>query len=117
MQINLPLAPDRVQRERNEHEMRKAYGQVFEDCLGLVISKSLDYGDPDPAKTSYMPFGDASYATMLHTKTQRLVHLVQKAQKGEAPNHEGLDDTIRDLINYAFFFAVARGIGKGETTP
>jgi hypothetical protein len=92
--------------------VRAAYLRVFEECLGLSIAKSRDYGDSDPTKKSYMPFGDASYMTMLHTKTQRLVSLIQNAQRGDKPNFEGIDDSLKDLINYAFFYAVYRGIGQ-----
>lgn len=96
-----------------ESTVRSAYLGVFEECLGLAIRKSQDYGDPNPAKMTYFPFGDPSYVHMLYTKCQRLVSLTRQAMLHDKdPNFESLDDTLKDLINYAFFFAVYRGIGQ-----
>lgn len=92
-------------------EQRLAYLRVFEACVSLVLQKSQDYGTPDPARKDYFPFGDASYVHMLHTKTKRLVSLTKRVQEGKAVNFEGVDDTLKDLINYAMFYAVYRGIG------
>ena len=86
-------------------------GALAEAAL-LCIRKSQDYNqgaeDMDPHKidrSSYFPFGDVSYAQMLHTKSQRFNSLVLKEMAGNEANFEGLRDTALDIINYAGFFA------------
>jgi len=85
-------------------------GAVAEAVL-LCVKKSADYNQGmghldvhNVDRTSYFPFGEVSYAQMLHTKAQRFNSLVQKHLSGEAPNFEGLRDTALDIINYAGFY-------------
>jgi len=89
-------------------------GAVAEAVL-LVIKKSADYNQGmghldlhNVDRSSYFPFGDVSYAQMLHTKAQRFNSLVKKAMEGGEPNFEGLRDTALDIVNYAGFFAGAQ---------
>lgn len=78
----------------------------------LSIKKSEDYNqsmgssiDPHTVdRTVYFPLGAASYAQMIHTKSQRFLSLVQLEANGKEPNFEGLKDTALDIINYAGFF-------------
>ena len=93
-------------------------GAVAEAVL-LCIAKSADYnqgmGLEDPHtvnRESYFPFKEASYAQMLHTKSQRFNSLVLKAFNNGAPNFEGLRDTALDIINYAGFFLADRRLKK-----
>ncbi len=85
----------------------------------LCVLKSADYnqgmGHLDMHtvdRSSYFPFGAASYAQMLHTKSQRFNSLVLKQLSGGQPNFEGLRDTALDMINYAGFFVAAHEDGK-----
>lgn len=75
-------------------------------CAALIKLKSMDYGDPDHAKRSYFPYGDASYMHMILTKFQRLKNLADKKIRGETVNNqfEPYTDTLRDLINYCAFY-------------
>jgi len=93
-------------------ETLAVYAAIFDETVKLSIAKSGDYGDPSPAKESYFPFGEASYAHMLATKTLRIVNLVKKAQRGEGANFEGLDDSLADLLNYTLFFMAYRRLRK-----
>lgn len=86
-------------------------GALAEAAL-LCVRKSQDYNqgaeDMDPHKidrSSYFPFGDVSYAQMIHTKALRFNSLVLKELSGQDANFEGLRDTALDIINYAGFFA------------
>lgn len=82
----------------------------------LVLKKSADYNQSGMAAQTdeaaaqanrdvYFPFGNYSYAQMIHTKAQRLNSLVMKESAGLPPNHEGIRDTLLDIINYASFWA------------
>ncbi len=93
----------------------KAKGGTFAavaDAQLLVLKKSNDYNrseldvaDQHSARDVYFPFGHASYAQMLHVKSQRINSLVDAELKGRPTNFEGLRDTALDLINYASFLA------------
>ena len=93
----------------------------------IVLKKSEDYnrvdrraadrgGDAEAqARDAYFPFGDASYAQMIHTKSQRVNSLVDAGLKGRPTNFEGLLDSLYDLLNYASFMAerIQRDLSKG----
>jgi hypothetical protein len=85
-------------------------GALAEAAL-LCARKSQDYnrgaaneGDIHSVdRDLYFPLGLASFAQMLHTKSQRLLSL---AQNPDAPvAFESARDTCLDLINYAGFCA------------
>ena len=75
--------------------------RALADAGMLCIKKAEDY-NTGFERDQYFPLGLASYATILHMKTQRLLSLCQK--QGE-PNFESVRDTALDLINYASFLA------------
>lgn len=78
------------------------------EAFQLVLRKNQDY-NAKVDRSSYFPMGLASYAQMIHVKSQRLVSL---AASGGAPNFESVRDTALDLINYATFLAEA--VDSGE---
>jgi len=95
-----------------ELQSRGGHPGALAEAALLCIRKSQDYnqtsGTTDPHmidRSSYFPFGTASYAQMIHTKAQRFNSLALKEMRGQDANFEGLRDTALDLINYAGFFA------------
>jgi len=83
---------------------RKTFLELIEPNLELMTKKHEDYGSNQGGNTpleDYFPFDDKSYVQMLHVKTLRLVSLVAG---GRQPNNEKVEDTVRDLINYAVFY-------------
>ena len=93
-----------------ELSRRGGHPGALADAAILCIKKSQDYNhgrgsDPHTIdRTSYFPFGAASYAQMLHTKAERFTSITKKTMDGGASNFEGLHDTAFDIINYAGFF-------------
>lgn len=89
--------------------------EAIADAGRLVLKKSEDYnksqitgdaaGDDASLRDVYFPLGHASYAQMIHVKSQRILALVDAELKGRPVNFEGLRDTALDLINYASFLA------------
>lgn len=79
----------------------------------LVLKKSEDYnrsaldkdGSDSAARDVYFPFGNVSYAQMIHVKALRINSLVDAELKGWPVNFEGLKDTALDIINYGSFLA------------
>lgn len=95
-------------------------GAVAEAVL-LCAAKSADYNHGmghenihSVDRSAYFPFGEVSYAQMLHTKMQRFTSIVRKGLSGGEPNFEGLRDTALDIINYAGFY-VASEYGRAES--
>ena len=69
--------------------------------------KAQDYQNPNSSvvQADYYPRGVQSILDVLHTKYLRAVSLVEAAESGYEPNHESLEDTFKDMINYAAFAA------------
>jgi hypothetical protein len=80
---------------------RARYLQLIEPAMAIVVKKHEDYGNKLLGLGSYFPHGALSYHQMLHVKTMRLGSL---AQQGTNPNFESMEDTLKDLINYAVFW-------------
>ena len=59
-----------------------------------------DYGS---IKESF-PFGDLSFAQMVHIKAKRLVNLADQSRMGIEPNCESIEDSLLDIINYASYW-------------
>lgn len=77
---------------------------AFAAAQNVLNKKSDDYGAQDNSKRQYFPFDDESYATMMHTKMERIMNLIHKKRTGRPTNFESLKDSVGDLINYAAFY-------------
>jgi len=78
---------------------------ILQECLALRQKKAKDYMAGNKSMADYYPFGSKSYLTMINTKMQRLLALEAAIDSGQAPNFEGMDDTVIDMINYCSFYA------------
>lgn len=102
----------------SELSSRGGHPGALADAALLCLKKSEDYNgteeSQDPHKVDrspYFPFGDVSYAQMLHTKAQRFNSLIINGMRGKSVNFEGLVDTALDIINYAGFFIASKKKG------
>jgi hypothetical protein len=77
---------------------------AFAAAQSVLNAKSDDYGASDNSKRKYFPFDDESYATMMHTKMERIMNLIRKKRDGRQTNFESLKDSVGDIINYAAFY-------------
>lgn len=74
---------------------------VFIEVAKLRATKAQDYRNSETASLAdYFPFGLHSHVQMIWTKALRLLNLVSTQR---TPNHEGIRDTLKDLINYSCF--------------
>jgi len=69
---------------------------IYEELQELLFSKHKDYG---PKNISHSPGGPLNgLRVRLHDKLARLNNLVDT---NAAPEHESLEDTFKDMANYA----------------
>lgn len=91
--------------------------KVLQECIDLQIKKSADYQNPNSNIKQAMHYrrGVSSIHDMIAQKLLRAQSLIEPMENGEArePNFESLEDTYKDLINYASF-AVSYIRGKME---
>lgn len=98
---------------------RKESVLVLDECINLQLKKSNDYQNPNSAikQADYYPNGCQSIFDAMHAKTLRM-RSVMEAMNNDPnykPNFESLEDSAKDLINYAsFFVAYMRGKIDGQ---
>ena len=93
---------------------------VLVECMNLQHSKSADYqSDMSSIKQAdYYPSGCLTIHEILHAKMLRMKSIIEASlnDKEYVPNHESLEDSAKDLINYAsFLVSYARGKMNGQT--
>ena len=84
---------------------------VLEDMRDTVATKAHDYADDGDvfsnftgaAKLANVP-DEAAFQILIGVKVERLRQLTS----GKEPNHEGIDDTLIDLANYAALWLAFR---------
>lgn len=90
---------------------------VLEECIDLQKKKSNDYQNPNSNIVQSMHYrrGVSTIHDMIHQKLLRAQSLLEAAEHNSRvkPNFESLEDTYKDLINYASF-AVSYMRGKME---
>lgn len=73
----------------------------------LIRQKKRDYG----GISQYFPYGDMSFAQMIHVKSQRLLNLADMERMGEQPINESIEDSLLDIMNYAsYWFEWKKGV-------
>lgn len=92
---------------------------VLEECIDLQKRKSQDYQNPKSNIVQAMHYrrGLSSIHDMIHQKLLRAQSLLEPIEQGGKydPNFESLEDTYKDLINYASFaVSYIRGSMEGQ---
>lgn len=99
--------------------MAKESINVLQECIELQTKKSNDYQNPNSVirQADYYPNGCQSIFDSMHSKVLRM-RSVMEAMNNDPnykPNFESLEDSAKDLINYAsFFVAYMRGKIDGQ---
>jgi hypothetical protein len=93
--------------------------KVLQECIDLQIRKSQDYQNPNSNIVQAMHYrrGVSTIHDMIHQKLLRAQSLLEPIENGELrnPNFESLEDTYKDLINYASFaVSYIRGQMEGQ---
>lgn len=95
--------------------------RVLEECVDLQKRKSRDYQNDKSNVKQAMHYrrGVATIHDMISQKLLRAQSLLEAYEQGDVsePNFEGLEDTYKDLINYASFaVSYLRGSMEGQDT-
>lgn len=80
---------------------------VLEECVELQLKKSRDYQNPNSTvkQADYYPNGIVTIHDIMHAKMLRMKSVMEAMQSSDYdPNFESLEDSAKDLINYASFF-------------
>lgn len=92
-------------REEVEYDFEKEVTAVFDELKTLLLTKHRDYG---PKNISDSPGGAMNgLLVRLHDKMARLKHLLY-VNKTQAPMHESIEDTFKDMANYAVIALLVR---------
>ena len=92
---------------------------VLNECIELQLRKGRDYQNPNSTvrQGDYYQNGVISIHDIMHGKMLRMKSVMEAMQHGSDPNFESLEDSAKDLINYAsFFVAYCRGKIDGQNT-
>lgn len=79
---------------------------VLSECIDLQRKKSADYQNPASTvkQADHYPHGINTIFDMCHQKLTRVRSLLEAADRGETgTNFESIEDSLKDLINYASF--------------
>lgn len=91
---------------------------VLNECAELQLKKSRDYQNPNSsvAQADYYPNGVTTIHDIMHAKMLRMKSVMEAMQGNDYdPNFESLEDSAKDLINYAsFFVSYLRGGIEGQ---
>lgn len=93
--------------------------KVLQECIDLQTKKSNDYQNPNSSikQADYYPSGCLTILEIMHAKMLRMRSVLEAMQydKSYKQNFESLEDSAKDLINYAsFFVSYSRGKVEGQ---
>lgn len=73
----------------------KEIRETLEEVTQLLLLKNEDYGNAS------FDLGLNGNMVHIYDKANRYRTLIEKMHKGESPNFESIDDTLKDIIGYA----------------
>ena len=81
--------------EQGKELTKESINEIFEGMTDTLLKKNADYNGAS--------FDLGMNGNMVHIwdKARRYRSLVEKQMKGETPNFEGIEDTLKDIIGYA----------------
>lgn len=106
-----------VINDTKKHEKESV--NVLQECIDLQLSKSSDYQNKTSTivQADYYPSGCKTIHEIMHAKMLRMKSVMEAMENDPNynQNFESLEDSAKDLINYAsFFVSYARGKMEGQ---
>ena len=96
-------------KEPVENEFMEEYKKIVTETMELCVKKNKDYGSS--VQDTFEKFGDISYLVRITDKYNRICSLLNR--EGEVKD-ESIDDTIRDMANYAFLWLASRNLKENK---
>tara|TARA_E500000318_G_scaffold81055_1_gene76277 strand:+ start:882 stop:1247 length:366 start_codon:yes stop_codon:yes gene_type:complete len=92
---------------------------VLQECIELQLKKAQDYNNPNSRiqQAMYYPRGVATILDIVWAKVLRSYSVLEAMDNDPdyEPNFESLEDSAKDMINYAsFIVAYCRGGIEGQ---
>jgi hypothetical protein len=92
---------------------------VLRECIDLQNKKANDYQNPNSTikQADYYPSGCLTILEIIQAKVLRMRSVMEAMQNDPnyKPNFESLEDSAKDLINYAsFYVSYSRGMVDGQ---
>tara|TARA_R110002096_G_scaffold771_2_gene4321 strand:- start:11 stop:436 length:426 start_codon:yes stop_codon:yes gene_type:complete len=85
---------------------------LLQECIDLMRTKGEDYNSGTVRHVEYYRRGLDSIIDMCH---QKILRITSVAEDGGTVNHESLQDSFKDLVNYAAYGACyLRGTLDGQ---
>jgi hypothetical protein len=93
--------------------------KALRECIDLQLRKSRDYQNPNSTvkQADYYPSGVKTIHEICHAKMLRALSVMQAMENDTSysQNFESLEDSFKDLINYASFaISYCRGQIPGQ---
>lgn len=80
---------------RGNEMTKESINEIFNGMSDLLVKKNQDY------KGASFDLGMNGNMVHLWDKVTRYRNMVEKQMRGEVPNFEGIEDTLKDIIGYA----------------
>lgn len=98
---------------------RKETIKVINEAIALQLKKATDYNNQNSRvkQADYYPRGVATILDIIWAKVLRMQSVVEAMEHDDSynPNYESIEDSCKDLINYASFIgAYTRGGIEGQ---
>lgn len=82
-------------RGQGREMTKESVDEIFNGMSELLVKKNKDY------KGASFDLGLNGNMVHLWDKISRYRHMVEIKARGEKPNFEGIEDTLKDIIGYA----------------
>lgn len=93
-------------KDQREYSMTdRASVAILQECIDLQRKKGQDYNGATTSvqQADYYPSGVKTIHEIMHAKMLRAKSVMEQMEQGGKENFESLEDTYKDLINYASF--------------
>jgi hypothetical protein len=84
-----------MSKKKGEEMTRESINGIFDGMTEILLKKNKDY------KGASFDLGMNGNMVHIWDKTSRLRNMVENRLKGEEPNFESIQDTLKDIIGYA----------------
>lgn len=84
-----------MENSKGNQMTKESIDGIFDGMSELLVKKNQDY------KGASFDLGLNGNMVHLWDKVSRYRNMVENKMRGEQPNFEGLEDTLKDMIGYA----------------